>query len=64
MKIFVTVTSHLIGFNGVYRWVCMISKVIGINKEKAMCIPNSERTGMATKCKILIVVKRPWQKKI
>ena len=42
--------------------VCTISKVIGINKEKGICLPNKEytnghryeRANMVYKCKIFI----------
>ena len=48
---------------GIDRQVCIISSVIGINKEKEISVPKeyischcSERTNMATKCKIFAAV--------
>ena len=44
MKIFVTVTQHLTGIMNMFKdtFVCIISKVIGINNEKEICQPNRE----------------------
>ena len=43
MKIFVTVTLHLIGLVlCIDTHVCKISKVIGINKDKEICLANKK----------------------
>ena len=43
MKLFLTVTQHLIGIGIVLgTYMCIISKVTSINKEKEICLPSEE----------------------